>query len=290
MTKRIISFLLMVLMLLSFTGCVDGNESGNDATASNESGVSIDTNQYINEDGTITVPDLINMPLEQARAILKQLGLKSKFTEEYDKTDKFEVGCVMKTDYKAGEKVKKGTQIFLTIRKEGTPIDPDEPYTDPLVAAREELKQGANSDYKPLNYETMKAMWISQFDLTNVFRDGSLRSEESFRKIFASLCERLVTDGYNTVIVQVRPYGDSFYPSAYYPWSEYVMGSYGLYASYDPLKVMIEEAHKVDLSFQAWINPMRVFQMRFVLMLSTPGWMGRRRLLRRFLLLTAEMN
>jgi len=105
----------------------------------------------------------------------------------------------------------------------------------------------------------MKAMWISQFDLTNVFRDGSLRSEESFRKIFASLCERLVTDGYNTVIVQVRPYGDSFYPSAYYPWSEYVMGSYGLYASYDPLKVMIEEAHKVDLSFQAWINPMRAY-------------------------------
>jgi len=119
MTKRIISFLLMVLMLLSFTGCVDGNESGNDATASNESGVSIDTNQYINEDGTITVPDLINMPLEQARAILKQLGLKSKFTEEYDKTDKFEVGCVMKTDYKAGEKVKRELRYFLpSVRKE----------------------------------------------------------------------------------------------------------------------------------------------------------------------------
>ncbi len=262
MTKRIISFLLMVFMILSFTACGDGKDTSSPSesnSASNEAEISIDTNQYINDDGTITVPDLTNMPLEQARALLKQLGLKSKFTEEYDKTDKFEVGHVMRTDYEAGEKVKKGTQIFLTIRKEGKFIDPNEPYTDPLVEARGDLEQGANSDYKPLNYETMKAVWISQFDLKSVLRDSTLRSEESLREIFGNLCESLVKDGYNTVIVQVRPYGDSFYPSAYYPWSEYVMGSYGLYASYDPLKVMIEEAHDADLSFQAWINPMRAY-------------------------------
>ena len=268
MKKRIIAFLLMLLMLVSVVGCGEegskGGETGSnaqstDGTDSSKSEVSVDKNEYMNEDGTIKMPDLTNMPVEDAKSFLKQLGLKCKVTEEYDSTGKINVGCVIRTDYLPGESVKKGAQVFLTVRKDGVLIDPDVPYVDPLVAEREERKQGDNSSYKPLNYEIMKAIWISQFDLQGVLSEGSQRSEESFRKLFAAICTQLAKDGYNTIIVQVRPYGDSFYPSAYYPWSEYVIGSYGGYASYDPLKVMIEEAHKVDLSFQAWINPMRVF-------------------------------
>ena len=189
MKKRIIAFMLAALMLFAVTGCGESDSETSSGSqggdgASSEAGISIDKNEYINEDGTITVPDLKNMPLEQARALLKELGLKSKFSEEYDSTGNFEVGCVMKTDYEPGEKVKKGTQIFLTVRKEGTFLDPNVPYVDPLVEARGDLKQGANSDYKPLNYETMKAVWISQFDLDVVLRDITLRSEESLKALF----------------------------------------------------------------------------------------------------------
>ncbi len=268
MKKRIIAFLLMVLMLISVVGCGDegSKDSGTESNAQSEGTdsskqeeVSVDKNEYMNADGTIKMPDLTNMPVEQAKSFLKQLGLKVKVTEDYDPTEKIDVGSVIKSDYLPGESVKKGAQVFLTIRKDGVLIDPDVPYVDPLVEEREDRKQGDNSSYKPLNYEIMKAIWISQFDLQGVLAEGSQRSEESLRKLFGALCERLAKDGYNTVIVQVRPYGDSFYPSEYYPWSEYAIGSYGGYGSYDPLKVMIEEAHKVDLSFQAWINPMRVF-------------------------------
>lgn len=245
----------MALMLLSAVGCSEGSQSSNGDNGE----ISIDINDYINEDGTITVPDFKNMSLGQAQSVIEKLGLKCKFTVEYDKTESFEVGCVMKTDYKPGDKVEKGTQIFLTIRKDGIFIDPDKPYTDPLVESRGNLEEGANSDYKPLNYEIMKAVWISQYDLAGVLADGLQRQEESLREIFGNLCTRLAEDGFNTVIVQVRPYGDSFYPSAYYPWSDVALGGYGLYGSYDPLKVMIEEAHKADLSFQAWINPMRAY-------------------------------
>ncbi len=264
MKKRIVAFLMMLLMLVSVVGCGEENSSvasdpQQTPAESTAPQTSVDTNEYINEDGTIKMPDLTNMPLEEARALLKSLGLRSKFGEEFDKTGEIDVGSVIKSDYEPGESVKKGTQVFLTVKKEGIFYDPDEPYVDPLVAAREELQQGANSDYKPLNYEIMKAVWISQFDLDGILETGTQRSEESLRQIFSALCKKLAEDGYNTVIVQVRPYGDSFYPSAYYPWSSYALGSYGLYSSYDPLKVMIEEAHKVNLSFQAWINPMRVF-------------------------------
>jgi uncharacterized lipoprotein YddW (UPF0748 family) len=105
----------------------------------------------------------------------------------------------------------------------------------------------------------MKAIWISQYDLDGVLETGAQVPAEKLRESCSKLYSRLAADGYNTVIVQVRPYGDSFYPSAYYPWSDYAVGGYGLYGSYDPLKIMIEEAHKVNLSFQAWINPMRAF-------------------------------
>ncbi len=264
MKKRIVAFLLMLMMLVSVVGCNDsGTESTPEGTESNgetsKQEISIDANEYINEDGTIRMPDVTNMPFEDAKALLKSLGLRVKFGEEYDDSGKFDVGDVMKSDYLPNESVKRGAQVFLTIRKEGTLITPDKPYVDPLVAERGELAQGANSDYKPLNYEIMKAVWISQFDLSGVLAGTTQKSEASLRETFGKLCDKLAKDGYNTVIVQVRPYGDSFYPSAYYPWSSYAVGSYGSYGSYDPLKVMIDEAHKCNLSFQAWINPMRVF-------------------------------
>ncbi len=267
MKKRIIALLLSVFMLSTFAGCSgdsnssNGDKDGSAVVSSDEASkeeISIDVNEYINADGTISMPDLKNMPIEQAKEVLKQLGLKYKVTEDYC-DDSIDVGCVIETDYLPGESIKKGKSVFITVRKEGTKMDPNVPYVDPLVEARGELKQGANSDYKPLNYEIMKAVWISQFDLSGILASGSQRDEASLREIFGNLCSKLASDGYNTVIVQVRPYADSFYPSAYYPWSKYAVGAYGLYGDYDPLKVMIEEAHKVNLSFQAWINPMRAF-------------------------------
>lgn len=257
MKKRIIAFLLMVLMLLTAVGC--GDESSSNTSGTESSVASVDTSEYENADGTVKLPDLVNMPVEQAKELLEQLGLTYKVAEEIDKTESVNIGCVMKTDYVAGDSVAKGTQIFLTVRKDGTGFDPTIPYVDPLVASREELSQGGNSDYKPLNYEIMKAIWISQFDLDGILETGTQVPEDSLRITMANLFAKLAKDGYNTVIVQVRPYGDSFYPSAYYPWSDYAVGGYGVYGTYDPLKIMIEEAHKVNLSFQAWINPMRAY-------------------------------
>ena len=74
MKKRIIAFLLAAMMLLAFVGCGDDGASssvsqGGDS-GSSEAEISVDKNQYINEDGTITGPDLINLPLEHSSALL----------------------------------------------------------------------------------------------------------------------------------------------------------------------------------------------------------------------------
>lgn len=64
--------------------------------------------------------------------------------------------------------------------------------------------------------------------------------------------------GMNAVIVQIKPTADAFYPSAYGPWSEYLTGVQGKDPGYDPLAFMIEEAHKRNLEFHAWVNPYRI--------------------------------
>ena len=129
---------------------------------------------------------------------------------------------------------------------------------DSVLAERGFADVGANKDYEPLNYDVMKACWISQFDFDSVYYTSrKQRSESSFTKLVEQAYDNLLSLGFNTVIVQVRPNADSFYPSAYYPWSYYVLYKYGRFASYDPLKIMIDEAHERGISFHAWINPMR---------------------------------
>jgi uncharacterized lipoprotein YddW (UPF0748 family) len=62
----------------------------------------------------------------------------------------------------------------------------------------------------------------------------------------------------NTVIVQVKPMGDAFYPSPYEPWSASITGIRGQDPGYDVLKFMIDEAHQRGIEFHAWMNPYRI--------------------------------
>lgn len=109
-----------------------------------------------------------------------------------------------------------------------------------------------------LNYENMKAMWLSQFDLTRIYSDGETQREICDYKLrITQVLDNVKKLGFNTVIVQLRPYADSFYPSAVYPPSSMVVGKYGNEFIYDPFEILLDIAHKMDLSVHAWINPLR---------------------------------
>ncbi|MEV4533085.1 family 10 glycosylhydrolase [Asanoa sp. NPDC049518] len=69
------------------------------------------------------------------------------------------------------------------------------------------------------------------------------------------LAQRL---NHNAVIVQVRPTADAFWPSPHEPWSEFLTGVRGQDPGWDPLAFVIDEAHKRNLEFHAWMNPYRV--------------------------------
>ncbi|MEG1887607.1 MAG: family 10 glycosylhydrolase, partial [Oscillospiraceae bacterium] len=99
----------------------------------------------------------------------------------------------------------------------------------------------------------MNGVWISVFDY-NVKGLGENDFRARMAKIFDDCADSLITD----VFCHVRPYADSFYPSAIFPMSEYLSGTQGISPGYNPLQIMIEAAHARNLRFHAWINPYRI--------------------------------
>jgi uncharacterized lipoprotein YddW (UPF0748 family) len=63
----------------------------------------------------------------------------------------------------------------------------------------------------------------------------------------------------NTVIFQVRPATDAFFPSDMEPWSQWLTGEQGKAPDpfYDPLQFAIDECRKRGLELHLWLNPYR---------------------------------
>lgn len=129
-----------------------------------------------------------------------------------------------------------------------------EPFvTDvPEVTAQEPVMPNGN------HFTDFKGIWLSQYDLAGIYLNQNVQREKSdFINRMSEVLDNVQAQGFNTVVLQVRPNGDSMYPSEYYPMSRYVVGTYGLAADYDPVSVIVELAKARNLSIHAWINPMR---------------------------------
>ena len=83
-------------------------------------------------------------------------------------------------------------------------------------------------------------------------------SVEKQKAEFISILNNVKSWNMNAVFVQIKPESDAFYPSKYAPWSRYLTGTQGVNPGYDPLKFMVEEAHKRGIEFHAWFNPYRL--------------------------------
>ena len=102
--------------------------------------------------------------------------------------------------------------------------------------------------------DEVRAVWIAYLDLAPVLKG---KTEAQFKESIGKMYDNCVSIGLNTVIVQVRPFSDSFYPSELFPWSSYCSGTLGKALSYDPMKIMVSEAESRKLKIEAWVNPMR---------------------------------
>jgi len=115
--------------------------------------------------------------------------------------------------------------------------------------------QTINKEREIINYDEIKGIWLSYLDLASMLKG---KNENEFRKNISQAIKNVEAMGLNTLIVQVRPFSDALYQSKYYPWSIYCSGIEGNAPGYDPLEVIIEEAHLRNIRVEAWINPYRV--------------------------------
>ncbi len=141
-----------------------------------------------------------------------------------------------------------------------TPTEkPTEPPTEkPTEPPAEKPTEPAQVPEPSRPVEDMKAMWLSQYDLTEIYLNGgSQRDQADFTARMGQVLDNVASQGFNTVILQVRPNADSMYPSRYFPMSAYVVGKTGGQAKYDPVAIAVRLAHERGLEIHAWINPMR---------------------------------
>ena len=103
--------------------------------------------------------------------------------------------------------------------------------------------------------DEVNAVWIAFFDLQTALKG---QDKAGFTANVRQMYQNCADSGLNTVIVQVRPYGDSFYPSEYFPWSSYCYGAIGTDPGFDPLEILVTEAHRQGLTIEAWVNPLRL--------------------------------
>ena len=99
-----------------------------------------------------------------------------------------------------------------------------------------------------------RAAWVSYLE----WAEMDFSSQETFRAGAAQLMDNCAALGLNTVLAQVRPFGDALYPSRLYPWSHLCTGTQGQDPGFDPLDILITEAHVRGLSLEAWVNPYRI--------------------------------
>ncbi|MCF6366612.1 MAG: family 10 glycosylhydrolase [Bacteroidales bacterium] len=104
----------------------------------------------------------------------------------------------------------------------------------------------------------MRAVWIATVKNIDFPSYAKLTVDEQ-KKEFTDMLDKFSDVGINAIMFQVRPAADAFFPSEFEPWSEWLTGKQGKAPEpyYDPLEFMIEECHKRNIEFHAWINPFR---------------------------------
>lgn len=127
----------------------------------------------------------------------------------------------------------------LSLPAEVEPTSPDDPLTAPNPA----LPSGE-----------WRAIWVSYLEFSGM----NFSSADAFQADVAALMDNCAGLGLNTILAQVRSFGDALYPSQFFPWSHLCTGTQGQDPGFDPLDILITEAHARGLSLEAWVNPYRL--------------------------------
>ncbi|MBR3837607.1 MAG: family 10 glycosylhydrolase [Clostridia bacterium] len=119
----------------------------------------------------------------------------------------------------------------------------DEPFTGEISATEED--------------DEMRGVFIaSVFNINFPSKPGL--TEEQMKNELDTIVAVSRSAGLDTLYFQVRPTGDSLYPSEIFPTSRYLVNNEGDAISFDPFRYVIEKAGELGMEVVAWVNPYRV--------------------------------
>ncbi len=246
-------FALVLAMLLN--GC------GDSATGSGSNIPEIGSSDGVDYSGGIPVDDTAEIPAVTTAASTKKESpaaeptTPAQTTAAPETTKQTTASQTTKAPETTSASTKKTSQTTVGSTTSKTkPTKTTKTSTAAEPAEKPSETSGAR-DYKAVNYSEVKGIWISYIELADVLQG---QTAKGFRSGIGAVFDNCVSLGINTVYVHVRSHSDAYYRSELFPWTKYAAGSTGKDPGFDPLKIMLEEAHSRGISFQAWINPLRV--------------------------------
>lgn len=144
-----------------------------------------------------------------------------------------------------------------TSQSESTAANSDENQTGETAPTQSPVTSDETPDKK--SSEFFKAFWVATVYGLD-YPSAPTTDSTSLMKEADEIISFAANNGYNAIILQVRPAADSLFNSQFFPWSEFLTGKQGKAPDngFDPLKYWTEQAHKRGIELHAWLNPYRV--------------------------------
>lgn len=105
------------------------------------------------------------------------------------------------------------------------------------------------------NEDDLRGAWVS--NVANIDTPRGLPIDE-YKKALDKIIDTAASYNMNTLIFQVRPTNDAYYPSKLNPWSRFITGEEGKNPGFDVLEYVINKAGERGIRIHAWMNPYRV--------------------------------
>lgn len=247
---------LITLMAISFTSCKKVEEKYNEYQTANTVILTEETTPT--SEITVTTTSTIALT-EVETTVSADLSVQTETETET------EAAVAVSTEITTKKKKKKTTTVTTSEISETTSATTEATTTIPETTVSSELTTEltiqsespaeVKASYKALNYSVQKGIWISYLEYSSAMTN---RSASEFRETIGEYFDNVCSIGLNTVYVQARAFGDAYYKSELFPTGDRYNGTIGAKMKYDPLEIMVEEAHSRGLSIHAWINPMRL--------------------------------
>lgn len=118
-----------------------------------------------------------------------------------------------------------------------------------------------NSYAQMVSNREFRGVWVATVNNIDWPSKPGLSSDQQKKEVIEML-DMHAKNGMNAIIMQIRPASDALYKSDLEPWSRYLTGTPGKapHPFYDPLEFWIDQCHRRNMEFHAWLNPFRVAQ------------------------------